>query len=277
MKSQAAARMGINAAMTMYVRSGAPPQLSEQPATPPPPRRRRGSGEGGSTDPAAGLCGAYTLSGRCGKRACHLVHGTVCPSCGKWALHPYNVEEAARHADECAARHERLAAAARSADIECAICLERVLATRGRKFGLLENCDHAFCLACIRSWRATAEAGLAGDTAVRCCPLCRQLSWFVTPSAIWPNTAEAKAATISAYKAKLATINCRMFAAGAGTCPHGTSCFYRHAYPDGRLEEKTLRRNVDADGDVHVVRSVCLSDFIQASAAAHRALRRRAA
>ena len=34
-------------------------------------------------------------------------------SCGRWALHPYNAEAAARHADECAARHERLAAAAR--------------------------------------------------------------------------------------------------------------------------------------------------------------------
>ncbi len=34
-------------------------------------------------------------------------------TCGKWALHPYNAAEAARHADECAARHERLADAAR--------------------------------------------------------------------------------------------------------------------------------------------------------------------
>lgn len=42
-------------------------------------------------------------------------------------------------------------------------------------------------------------------------------------------------------------------------------------------QEKALRRNVDADGDVHVMRGVCLSDFIQASATAHRALRRRAA
>ena len=39
-------------------------------------------------------------------------------------------------------------------------------------------------------------------------------------------------------------------------------------------QEKVLRRNVDAEGAVHVVRGVCLSDFIQASAAAHRALRR---
>ena len=146
-----------------------------------------GSGEGGSMDPQADLCGAYTLSGRCTRRACNLVHGAVCPvrgstifrilhnyhvmqhdvrhesaaltyeqvrhrrvwcgclrgkhdardllsawrmsqaalsgccltvscglqSCGRWALHPYNAEAAARHADECAARHERLAAAAR--------------------------------------------------------------------------------------------------------------------------------------------------------------------
>jgi len=40
------------------------------------------------------------------------------------------------------------------------------------------------------------------------------------------------------------------------------------------VQEKVLRRNVDAEGAVHVVRGVCLSDFIQASAAAHRALRR---
>jgi hypothetical protein len=47
--------------------------------------------------------------------------------------------------------------------VECAICLERVLGARGRKFGLLDACDHAFCLPCIRSWRATAERGPAGD------------------------------------------------------------------------------------------------------------------
>ncbi len=47
--------------------------------------------------------------------------------------------------------------------MECAICLERVLGARVRKFGLLDACDHAFCLPCIRSWRATAERGPAGD------------------------------------------------------------------------------------------------------------------
>ena len=36
-------------------------------------------GCGGSTDPDAGLCGAFTLSGCCGRRPCHLAHGNICP------------------------------------------------------------------------------------------------------------------------------------------------------------------------------------------------------
>lgn len=53
-----------------------------------------GSGEGGSTDPQADLCGAYTLSGRCAKRACNLVHGAVCPvraATSGFALHTTSV------------------------------------------------------------------------------------------------------------------------------------------------------------------------------------------
>ena len=39
----------------------------------------------------------------------------------------------------------------------------------GRWFGLLTDCDHAFCLDCIRSWR---QAQLTKEV-VRSCPLCR--------------------------------------------------------------------------------------------------------
>ena len=54
-----------------------------------------------------------------------------------------------------------------SSQVECGICLERVLSKvnpADRRFGLL-NCDHAFCLKCIRGWRANGSADL--DTAVR--------------------------------------------------------------------------------------------------------------
>lgn len=47
--------------------------------------------------------------------------------CGKHALHPTAGPQRAAHLEECSARHERLAARARSEGVECGICLERVL------------------------------------------------------------------------------------------------------------------------------------------------------
>ena len=79
--------------------------------------------------------------------------------CGKHALHPTDPDERAAHLDECTARHERLAARARSATVECGICLERVLdkqPSSARTFGLL-TCEHAFCLGCIKAWRSKTD------------------------------------------------------------------------------------------------------------------------
>lgn len=41
-------------------------------------------------------------------------------------------------------------------DADCSVCLDRVLA-KGKQFGILEACDHVFCLQCIRGWRATFD------------------------------------------------------------------------------------------------------------------------
>lgn len=57
--------------------------------------------------------------------------------------------------------------------------MERVLSKPNpseRRFGLM-SCDHPFCLACIRGWRANGTADL--ETAVRTCPLCRTTTHFV--------------------------------------------------------------------------------------------------
>lgn len=58
----------------------------------------------------------------------------------------------------------------------------------------------------------------------------------------------------------------------AGTCPFSTSCFYRHAFPDGRLEDAagSLRRAADEEGHIRVVQPVRLSDFIAISTAGQR-------
>lgn len=76
-------------------------------------------------------------------------------------------------------RHSCPHVPASASQVECGICMERVLSKPNpseRRFGLM-SCDHPFCLACIRGWRATGTADL--ETAVRTCPLCRTTTHFV--------------------------------------------------------------------------------------------------
>ncbi|KAK2737016.1 hypothetical protein FQN55_001348 [Onygenales sp. PD_40] len=128
---------------------------------------------------------------------------------------------------------------------QCAICLEKPAI-----FGLLVNCDHVFCLDCIKSWRASsaADAQPAGSSldsrvpskTTKTCPLCRVASDFVIPSSVFPTPPEpeetedhatasedstvmpseptasvkvnpAKVKIIEAYLAKLKTTPCRYF------------------------------------------------------------------
>jgi hypothetical protein len=74
-------------------------------------------------------------------------------------LHPTDADAATAHAAECGSLAAKLAKRAADAAIECCICFERVLAKpqlSQRRFGLM-SCEHAFCLGCIRNWRATGE------------------------------------------------------------------------------------------------------------------------
>lgn len=88
--------------------------------------------------------------------------------------------------------------------VHAGICLEKTV-VMGRKFGLLQNCDHPFCLECIRklasrsrklqaffSWIRSKRRFLLTSgqwrgntddfgTAVRHCPLCRVSSYVVIP------------------------------------------------------------------------------------------------
>lgn len=213
----------------------------------------------------ASLCQEYLATGACSKASgCNLVHGDWCEYCERYALHPNDESLRAEHAYACKARHERLAARTRSAEVECGICLERVLSKYNaaeRKFGLL-SCEHAFCLGCIRGWRQNYTGGADVDSALRTCPVCRITTHFITPSTVWPATKEEKDTIVDGYKAKLGSIDCRHFNFGEGTCPFGTSCMYRHVYPDGTVEEASLRKVAADEGEVRVVQPVRLSDFI---------------
>lgn len=47
-----------------------------------------------------------------------------------------------------------------SKDVFCGICMDKVYeksTMRERRFGILPNCSHAFCLGCIMTWRKTKD------------------------------------------------------------------------------------------------------------------------
>ena len=97
------------------------------------------------------------------------------------------------------------------AQIECSICLERVADESrpfsARRFGLLDKCDHSFCLSCIRGWRDGGvqgkEAGAIATEQARMCPICRVNSFFITPSAHFPRTPEEKEEILKNYLSKM--------------------------------------------------------------------------
>ncbi|XP_044951430.1 E3 ubiquitin-protein ligase makorin-like isoform X2 [Hordeum vulgare subsp. vulgare] len=172
---------------------------------------------------------------------CPQTHGDLCTTCGKQCLHPYRPSEGGAHIKLCKRNNKRLEALKKSEEIECSVCLDRVLSkptAAEKRFGLLPECDHAFCITCIRKWRSSSlTSSMDMDSTVKACPICRKVSYYVIPSATWYSSKEEKQDIIDGYKAKLKSIDCRYFDFGRDTCPFGGRCFYKHAYTDGCLEE----------------------------------------
>ncbi len=118
--------------------------------------------------------------------------------------------------------------------LECGICLEPVDG-RERRFGLMQNCDHVFCISCVMEWRRSKanEIRHADDQedVVRKCPTCRAHSDFAIPSSRYVK-GDDRVALIEAYKASKAKIPCHNFGRD-GKCPYSYYCFYAHTNPDG--------------------------------------------
>ncbi|VFR02359.1 unnamed protein product [Cuscuta campestris] len=220
-----------------------------------------------SLNPADQSICSFAAAGDCPRgEKCPYMHGDLCPTCGKHCLHPFRPEEREEHMTTCQKKQNHIETLKHSQEIECSVCLERVLSkttAAERKFGILSECDHPFCISCIRNWRGSSPtSGLDVNSALRACPICRKLSYFVVPSVLWYSSKEEKKEIVDNYKAKLSSIDCKHFEFGDGNCPFGSSCFYKHAYRDGRLEEVTLRHLDADDGSTVIVKNIRLSDFL---------------
>ncbi|GAB6020202.1 putative E3 ubiquitin-protein ligase makorin-2 [Chamberlinius hualienensis] len=200
---------------------------------------------------------------------CAYIHGDICDMCTQACLHPTDVDQRKQHKQECTNAHERdmehSFAVARSKDKICTICMDVImekLPHSERRFGILPNCNHIFCLSCIRRWRSTKQID---NKTVRSCPQCRTPSDFVTPSNFWCENEEDKNVLIESYKKALSLKSCKYFKEGNGECPFAGNCFYLHAYPDGRkatLPPPRPRRRRNADGDLEIAQQLFLWNYV---------------
>jgi E3 ubiquitin-protein ligase makorin len=197
-----------------------------------------------------GICEALETG-----RYCPYIHGDLCDLCEMPALHPTNEKQREEHRLECLRKHEadceEAFATQRSQNKKCGVCLETVWDRDGdKRFGILENCDHIFCLECIRKWRASSNYD---NKVVKACPECRTKSDFVTPTKYWPENEQAKHELIKAYKENLQQIHCKFFKRGEGLCPFGSKCFYLHVDKNGHTVElgpPRRRQRINARGEL---------------------------
>nr|XP_020658207.1 probable E3 ubiquitin-protein ligase makorin-2 [Pogona vitticeps] len=151
-----------------------------------------------------------------------------------------------------------------SQDKVCSICMEVVYdkpSASERRFGILSNCNHTYCLSCIRQWRGVKQFE---NPIIKSCPECRVISEFVIPSVYWVEDQTKKNELIEAFKQGVGRKACKYFEQGKGTCPFGGRCLYLHAYPDGRrAEPEKPRKQLSSEGTVRFLNSVRLWDFIE--------------
>lgn len=206
-----------------------------------------------SLDPASKPICSLAAAGQCPRgENCPDLHGDLCTLCGKNCLHPFRPQEREEHVTACKKEQKHLEALNLSQDIECNVCLERVLSkptAAEQRFGLLPECDHPFCLSCIRNWRSTSPSpGMDVNSTLRACPICRKKSFFVVPSDVWYSSKDEKREIIDNYLAKLSSIDCKHFAFGNGRCPFGTRCFYKHHVKPGSRPWRNQRTESSSDG-----------------------------
>ena len=175
-------------------------------------RRRNQSIENNASSNSSNICPYFEKSLDCPfELNCEYTHGDICDICNMACLHPFDEEQRDVHKKECMKIIEKdmeeAFAVQRSSDKLCGICMEVVWEKEkasDKRFGILENCNHIFCLPCIRKWRASKGGALGLENkVVKACPECRVKSDFVTPSRFWFEDEGNKKKIIEEYKLTL--------------------------------------------------------------------------
>jgi E3 ubiquitin-protein ligase makorin len=183
------------------------------------------------------MCRFHSSKAFCPFEGCSQIHGEMCDFCGKFCLNPFDRDQQKQHLKECIAEHEKMMEIAfliqRSEDKVCSICYEIVWEKPEdeQRFGILPNCNHSFCLSCIRKWRKADF----DNKVIKSCPECRVVSEYVCPSVFWVSDKEEKEQLLAKFKSDCASRDCNFFKRGLRACPFGNECLYRHRLLNGRV------------------------------------------
>ncbi|XP_075882510.1 makorin, ring finger protein, 4 isoform X2 [Nelusetta ayraudi] len=125
-------------------------------------------------------------------------------------------------------------------NVTCGICMDNVYEKshpRNNVFGILPNCNHAFCIQCISTWRKVRDYG---PDVIKSCPVCRMKSAFYVPSKNWVE-GQAKERLITDFKEKCRKKTCR-YHIRSGYCPFKTDCLYMHDKHARRIPQRFFLR-----------------------------------
>ncbi|OUM65352.1 hypothetical protein PIROE2DRAFT_7651 [Piromyces sp. E2] len=115
----------------------------------------------------------------------------------------------------------------------CSIC-----SSCPKQFGLLTECDHVFCLDCIKIWRRTDSVS---RELTRKCPICQKVSLHFIPSDIYCHSGPLKNHIIERFRSRCSRIPCRFYEKKGPnhthSCPFGNECLFLHRNPDGSNEK----------------------------------------
>lgn len=131
-----------------------------------------------------------------------------------------------------------------SKDVACGICMDKISeksTSQERRYGILPNCSHAFCISCIVTWRKTKDFQ---EDVIKGCPQCRVKSSFYIPSKHWVCDGEEKASLIAAFKERSSKLKCTFFMRH-GCCPFKSECIYSHDMPPNHTHRR--RRSAPRD------------------------------
>ncbi|XP_042585632.1 makorin, ring finger protein, 4 isoform X1 [Cyprinus carpio] len=131
-----------------------------------------------------------------------------------------------------------------SKDVACGICMDKISeksTSQERRYGILPNCNHAFCISCIVTWRKTKDFQ---EDVIKGCPQCRVKSSFYIPSKHWVCDGEEKASLIAAFKERSSKLKCTFFMRH-GCCPFKSECIYSHDMPPNHTHRR--RRSAPRD------------------------------